>query len=1264
MKKLSSLAGGAFAAFAAWVAAVSLGTLAVSTAQADVLLYDGFDLANGYVAAGLKAKPTNNYRSSQTGFSGTAWSVWNDTSVVYVHDSGSGLTYPSMFWDDFTAVDSSIGFNNSANDGGNRTLYRTFSLATALKDCQKVYFRVLVNCNGDASKLTDKAVYGMGLCNANPAVNGLTDTFGSTGLWLGFRYTTSGSLKAVLDILGTRYELGAMSQETTYVMVAEISVGTGTDGADEVRAFAVPIDSFTPGTEYWSSAVGTAGTAEAVLVKNASTQLQHLIINGNYGTQDQLIAFDEVYVGTTLGDVVPVPTGKPVLGDVTLSRTGTATYTVTAEELLAAADTIYWIANDGTVVTTNSFASNIAAGTTATGTDVIAGLAANKTWQISVLAENNVGTAEKAAGVIYTGNLSLGATTDANETGLVPGGVVVSRAAADPWPLTVNYTISGTAGSEGATWVAPTPVTIPAGSASATLPVVPLLDQSVTQDVTITVTLDAGNYEIPSTASAALTLFNVVAPAGKKTWVAPADGLASDGANWLPAGAPTSSDEILFDGQYSSANCYWDAVTPSVTSWTQAANYAGTVEIQTTYSNGAFPLFSIANDCTVNGGKWTHASNTNVADKTAAEYRLNVAIGGDFTLGVGAKIDLIGRGYNVGRCPAGSEVGVHAATARGTYSAIYGNVLAPEDIGSGGESGGQYGPNISSGGGAVKLVVTGSAVVDGTIAANAQKQYVSGNPEKGHGAGGSVFITASSISGSGTVDVSARPAGISEIAYTGYAGSGGRMALVATSGEVTIPMANLLANGSYGSYSAGAGTIYIKNATDTNGSLLVGTSVADWNFSVRYVRKDGCTCVKPGETWTFDHIYVRDRGILSVPEGATLSLPGGFESVSSLTDNSTPLCGILYLGGTITLPVRQEHVLSGPWMFMAAEPFTFQGDVRLTSKASIGSFQLYADSVAAYPACTVRVTGDMTVESGATLYANNRGRRGADAKSQGYHGGSVAVTTHHLNVYDSIFSPNLGGTGGRSDDMGKTCPGGGAIVLTVVGQLTMNGNANAGSTDISANSHLGAAGTINITAGSLVGSGNITANGGSSSSAKSRGAGGGGRVSVRLTDAGATFAGFTGTIKAEGNNGNTSTTTAGSSAGTVYLQDGNTAEGAGIIKVANIANSTAVDAKTGFPSLANNAPIDDLTKATLEVSNNSKVIFIADVKMGGLELASGSSIDLAGKKVTVKRAKLAGTSLAPKTYAAGDAAVSGFVSDSGVGGELVVSGIGLTFTIR
>ncbi len=576
---------------------------------------------------------------------------------------------------------------------------------------------------------------------------------------------------------------------------------------------------------------------------------------------------------------------------------GTTTVTVVLTANNGDVGVIY---DDGASAITNLLAAAAAPGTF---TDTPANLASDTTYQFSAYGKNANGTeVVEKGGVFHTGDLSITKVSDADENGLVPGSFRISRADT-AHDLVVNLSVGGTA-TVGQTYEAlPATVTIPAGASSVDVPVVPIMDKATDADATVTVTLAAGLYGVSASAgTATLTIANLVAPAGYNTWVASADGLASDGSNWSEGRAPTASDNILFDGRFSNANCTWDT-SAAVASWTQAADYTGTVQIETTYASGAFPLLSIAGDCAVNGGTWTHHTNTNVANGAAAQYRLNVSVGGDFTLGSGAKIDVIGRGYNVGRCPSGSQVGVHAATGRGTYSAVYGDVHAPEDIGSGGENSNK---NSSAGGGAVKIAVAGAAVIDGTIAANAASQRLNGNnPEKGYGAGGSVFVTASSISGSGKVDVSARPAGISETAYTGYPGSGGRMALVATVGNVTIPMANLLANGSVGSYSAGAGTIYLKNASDTNGSLLVGNGVVGWSYIVRYPRKDGCTCVKPGETWVFDHIYVRDSGILSVPANATLSLPGGFESVSSLTDSSTPLCGILYLGGTISLPVLQ-----------------------------------------------------------------------------------------------------------------------------------------------------------------------------------------------------------------------------------------------------------------------------------------------------------------------------------------------------------------------
>ena len=127
---------------------------------------------------------------------------------------------------------------------------------------------------------------------------------------------------------------------------------------------------------------------------------------------------------------------------------------------------------------------------------------------------------------------------------------------------------------------------IPANQTTAYMTVTPILDSSVTENVAITVTLESGNYEVPSANTRTLSLVNIVPPSGYNTWVAAKDGLASVDANWSSGVAPTAADNVLFDGRFSNANCEWDI--PAVNSWMQTVEYTSAVEIQTTYANGAF----------------------------------------------------------------------------------------------------------------------------------------------------------------------------------------------------------------------------------------------------------------------------------------------------------------------------------------------------------------------------------------------------------------------------------------------------------------------------------------------------------------------------------------------------------------------------------------------------------------------------------------------------------------------------------------------------
>ena len=205
--------------------------------------------------------------------------------------------------------------------------------------------------------------------------------------------------------------------------------------------------------------------------------------------------------------------GLPGFGDCSVTRTGATSLLVSAVLDLNGADTLSYILDDGATVTTNTFATSVGENQLETAT--ISGLSANKTYAVTILAENDSGSAECPGGSFYFGELTLGAATNASESTRAPGTVAVSRANADNVPLTVYYTITGAAGTQGATWAEPVGIVIPAGQTTGYLLVTPLADLSVGENIEVTVALAAGNYDIPASGnSATLTIENDDTPAG------------------------------------------------------------------------------------------------------------------------------------------------------------------------------------------------------------------------------------------------------------------------------------------------------------------------------------------------------------------------------------------------------------------------------------------------------------------------------------------------------------------------------------------------------------------------------------------------------------------------------------------------------------------------------------------------------------------------------------------------------------------------------
>ncbi|MGN0877770.1 MAG: DUF2341 domain-containing protein [Kiritimatiellia bacterium] len=947
-----------------------------------------------------------------------------------------------------------------------------------------------------------------------------------------------------------------------------------------------------------------------------------------------------------LGAIESVDDTAQVFETPTVVRNANGTYTVTA--VLRENNGVVGVLYDAGATTVTNIIQ--AAASPGTFTDTPANLTANTTYKFAAYGKNANGTEVAAkGGVFYNGDISIAKISDANENGLVTGVFRISRADT-AHDLMVTYTVGGSATAGQTYGTLSGTATISAGSSSVDVEVVPLIDAQTTEDKTVALTLNAGLYGIDAqVGSAEMTVVNLAAPIGYNTWIATADGLASVGSNWSAGIAPTSSDNVLFDGRFSTANCEWDAAaTPTVASWTQTADYTGTVQIDTTYDD-TFPALNVSRNVEILCGNWTHKIN---GANDGQKYHLKAIVGGDFTLASGCKIDAEKKGYWAQKFPAGSAVSAHAASGDG-YANVYGNVYRPADLGAGSNSSGSDSDN-KSGGGAVWLEIGGAATLNGTV--NVRGRQFNGS----NTACGSVYVKAKSCTGTGSILANYDQSGY----YNGNRGAGGRVAIELTeAATLGLPVANVKINGvCSGASGGGGGTFYLKTADPAkpNGTLYLD-DVRTKSYGARWHTPHSITAIPAGETWTFDAIVISGYGMLAVPAGTTLNLPNGPQSVSA---TSTRQGGIRYDGGTINWG-SAPYEFSGGWIFQANAPFTFNGDVTVKSGGVIGCLQYRGNTeLSDFTKCDITVNGNLTVESGGYLYADGGGPdMEINRDTVSFHGGQSAGASGN-KAYDSIFSPLLPGYGTASGDQATSAPGGGLLLLNVSGAFVNNGTVTANG---SSASNAGASGgSIVLTAGTLSGTGTFKAD----SAYGSSGSGGGGRIAVRLTNGG--FAGGAETnFFARGATvvKDNASSDKSSSAGTVYLQGKSDGEKGGTIYVRNDKNALNTNTYTPIPAGVTKggvAPdsVADFKMAALVVGDCGRVKFFDELNLRSVRVSSGSVLDLNGKTLTVKSATMNGVKLAPGTYVAGDEAVAGFVVDPATGGSLVVSGGGLMILVR
>jgi hypothetical protein len=212
-------------------------------------------------------------------------------------------------------------------------------------------------------------------------------------------------------------------------------------------------------------------------------------------------------------------------------------------------------------------------------------------------------------------------------------------------------------------------------------------------------------------------------------------------------------------------------------------------------------LGALQNLTLTNTAKLTHSRNWATYD-----YRLNLTLQ-NLTVATGARITADACGYTIGYGPgAPAIINTSTPVTNATYAGVgwantnapYGNPYAPTNLGSGGTAywslgmGAEWlvsGATLPYGGGAIRLKVPGTLTVNGTISANpnACRYYA------GAGSGGSVWLDAGTLAGSGTVRANGVAGGSDYNPTTGS--GGGRIAIYCGTGSFTgVPAAGLYIN--------------------------------------------------------------------------------------------------------------------------------------------------------------------------------------------------------------------------------------------------------------------------------------------------------------------------------------------------------------------------------------------------------------------------------------------------------------------------------------
>ncbi len=580
--------------------------------------------------------------------------------------------------------------------------------------------------------------------------------------------------------------------------------------------------------------------------------------------------------------------------------------------------------------------------------------------------------------------------------------------------------------------------------------------------LSLTVMNDAGNVAV----SAGTCTLTVEPFDGQFTWTGAGDGIDwHDPLNWDAGMLPTAGESVVISN---GATIRLTNATPELASLTMSGGIL-TVD-------GWESAIRVTN-VNVSGGTIRPSGPFSVGNESRVFIECV-----DFHLGTAGMIDGKGLGYAENHGPGLGSGGNAGASHGGIGSpgndeahyvaARYGEVHAPIDPGSGSR-------HTDSGGGAARIIASGSVTIDGAIDVDALDSNAS---HARGGAGGSIYITCETFHGNGG-HLTARGGRGNR---SGGSGGGGRIAVHYDSVQQSllpepIPDVSFNVQGARGGSSQRGGNWGGSHGTLSFPDMLFfesGILDTRWDYVEVYI--------PDVSEWTFPLLNVSGR--IAFPEINPLHVSGDI---------------VLSGSGSLTLHGGSTNSVNP---YLPSMQMLVDGNLTLTGDATLILECDPDEGGVPYVECE-----NLFVESDAAISANYRGydfslghgyagpRPGESSNPGGAYGGASGTRPEDTPIlpYGNAYAPVLPGSGGGASR------GGGLIWISarrsmrVDGTLTANAYPNNYSSFGPPTRSMGSGGGILLNAGDVEGDGGrIHARGGGFHDITTRGPGAGGRIAV------------------------------------------------------------------------------------------------------------------------------------------------------------------------